>query len=133
MIFYKFAPLIVFAIASYYLLGVTFFNTSESSQKVSKELQTNITYHDTETSISNLTKNSVLIAWQSQEKEVGSIEYGVIPNVYYTSKSEFDPKNIHKIKLESLNECTKYYYHVSSASVLFDKENDHFTTLCDTK
>ena len=82
------------------------------------------TYVDSEPSIKNKTNSSITIEWQSQEKEIGSIQYGLIQYTYYTSKSELGPTNTHEITLEHLSECTKYYYHISSASMLFDKEED---------
>ena len=95
------------------------------------KVMTDTKYEDTEHSLLELSKDSVTIQWESQDKEIGAIEYGMIKGTYYKSKTDIEATHTHSITLDTLKECTKYYFHVSSKSMLFDKENSHFTTLCD--
>ena len=118
---------IIFAIV---LLIALFFTINNNFNKNNKTIN-EIIYTDTEQYISKKTENSIIIKWQSQEKEVGSVQYGIMENLYYISKTDIEETNVHKIKLDSLQECTKYYYHINSASMIFDVENSSFTTLCD--
>ena len=118
---------IIFAIV---LLIALFFTINNNLNKNNKTIN-EIIYTDTEQYISNKTKNSIIIKWQSQEKEVGSIQYGIMKDIYYKSTTDIEATNIHEIKLDFLQKCTKYYYHISSASMIFDVENSSFTTLCD--
>ncbi len=89
-------------------------------------------HKDTEHQVTSITKDSAIIRWESQSKERSNIEYGIMQNVYYKSTAETDATHTHKIKLDFLEECTKYYYHVSSETMLFDNEKSYFTTLCDS-
>lgn len=118
---------IIFAIL---LLIALFFTVNNNLNKNNKAFN-EIVYTDTEQYISNKTKNSVIIKWQSQEKEVGSIQYGIMKDIYYKSRTDTQATNIHEIELDFLQECTKYYYHISSKSMIFDEEHSSFTTLCD--
>ena len=90
-----------------------------------------IIYEDSEPRITNVQKHSVTLQWQSQEKEIGAIEYGIMKEIYYKSRTDIQATHNHEILLDFLDECTKYYYHISSESMIFDNENNSFTTLCD--
>ena len=111
-------------------VAIVLYNIATSIQKTASPYLKNSIYEDSEHHITSLKKDSAIIEWKSQEKELGSVEYGIIKDTYYKSRSDTEATHSHSIKLDFLQECTTYYYHVSSASMLFEKEDAHFNTLC---
>jgi len=79
------------------------------------------------------TQNSITIKWQSPEFEVGSIEYGLFPDALDKTLADAKKTKKHSITISDLNECTKYYYKVSSNSMSIDNEDRSFRTLCKEK
>ncbi|MDA3908966.1 MAG: metallophosphoesterase family protein [Sulfurimonas sp.] len=76
------------------------------------------------------TQNSITVKWQSNEFEVGSLEYGFFSDALNKSIKDKKKTKKHSITISGLNECTKYYYKVNSDSLAIDNENRSFTTLC---
>jgi len=76
------------------------------------------------------TKNSITIKWQTPEQEIGKVAYGLTKenqNHILMEKSLVDK---HSITIPKLQECTKYYYSVSSTSLEISNKQRTFTTLC---
>ncbi len=76
------------------------------------------------------TKDSITIKWQSPKEEIGEVKYGFFSDKL--DKSIFDKEAVdkHSLKITNLQECTKYFYSVSSESMEIDNENRSFSTLC---
>ena len=79
------------------------------------------------------TQDSITIKWQSPEFEVGSVEYGFFSDALDKILVDAKKTKKHSITISGLNECTKYYYKVSSSSMSIDNEDRSFKTLCKTK
>jgi hypothetical protein len=78
------------------------------------------------------TKESVTIKWQTPKEEIGVIKYGLSKDTLHETVSQKELSKKHAITLTNLQECTKYFYHVSSQSLNIDNEERSFTTLCDS-
>lgn len=79
------------------------------------------------------TQDSITIKWNSPEFEVGSIEYGFFPDLLDKTLVDARKTKKHSITISGLNECTKYYYKVSSSSMSIDNVDRSFKTLCKAK
>lgn len=79
------------------------------------------------------TQDSITIKWQSPKFEVGSLDYGFFPDSLDKSIKDAKKTKKHSITITGLNECTKYYYRVSSDSMSIDNEDRSFKTLCKSK
>ncbi len=75
------------------------------------------------------TQNSITIKWQTPKFEIGEVEYGFFYDTLDKSIKTKKTKK-HSVTISNLNECTKYYYKVSSDSLQIDNENRSFKTLC---
>lgn len=76
------------------------------------------------------TQNSITVKWQSNEFEVGSLDYGFFSDSLSKSIQDKKKTKKHSITISGLNECTKYYYRVNSDSLEIDNEDRSFKTLC---
>ncbi|WP_373035463.1 purple acid phosphatase family protein [Sulfurimonas sp.] len=76
------------------------------------------------------TQNSITLKWQTPEFEVGKVEYGFFSDTIDKEINDTKKTKKHSITISNLNECTKYYYKVSSGSLKIDNENRSFKTLC---
>ncbi|EDZ62675.1 metallophosphoesterase [Sulfurimonas gotlandica GD1] len=76
------------------------------------------------------TQDAITIKWQTPEFEVGSLEYGFFSDSMNTKIRDKKQTKKHSITISGLNECTKYYYKVSSDSLDIDNEDRSFKTLC---
>jgi predicted phosphodiesterase len=76
------------------------------------------------------TQNSITLKWQTPEFEIGKVEYGFFPDTFDKNINETKKIKKHSVTISNLNECTKYYYRVSSDSLKIDNENRSFKTLC---
>ncbi|EQB40524.1 hypothetical protein M947_01615 [Sulfurimonas hongkongensis] len=79
------------------------------------------------------TQDSITIKWHTPEFEVGSIEYGFFSDSLDNTLKDAKKTKKHSITISGLNECTKYYYKVLSASMSIDNEDRSFRTLCKEK
>lgn len=79
------------------------------------------------------TQNSITIKWQSSEFEVGSVEYGLFPDSFEQILVDAKKTKKHSFTISGLNECTRYYYKISSDSIFIDNEDRSFKTLCKKK
>ncbi|NOR58978.1 MAG: serine/threonine protein phosphatase [Sulfurimonas sp.] len=76
------------------------------------------------------TQNSITVKWQSDEFEVGSLDYGFFSDSLSKNIKDEKKTKKHSITVSGLNECTKYYYKVNSDSLEIDNEDRSFKTLC---
>ena len=76
------------------------------------------------------TQNSITIKCHSNKFEEGTLEYGFFPDTLDKAKHENKKAKKHSLTIDGLNECTKYYYKVSSGSLEIDNEDRSFKTLC---
>jgi hypothetical protein len=77
------------------------------------------------------TKNSITIKWQSAKEEIGSVAYGLTPTTLTNVRMEERASDKHALTLTNLQECTKYYYSVTSPSLKIDNKGRSFSTLCE--
>jgi acid phosphatase type 7 len=77
------------------------------------------------------TKNSITIKWQTSNKEIGNVSYGVSPETLTNTRLENISTDKHSITLTKLKECTKYYYSITSSSDMIDNKGRSFSTLCE--
>ena len=73
------------------------------------------------------TLNSIMIKWQSPKHEIGCVQYGKKEPLKKVCEEE--ATNKHQLRLEGLEEATRYRYSVESDSLKIDNENRFFTTL----
>ncbi|MFT7005441.1 MAG: hypothetical protein ACJAWW_002816, partial [Sulfurimonas sp.] len=66
------------------------------------------------------TQNSITIKWHSNKFEEGTIEYGFFPDTLDKAQHENKKAKKHSLTISGLNDCTKYYYKVSSGSLEID-------------
>lgn len=78
------------------------------------------------------TANSITIKWQTSEKETGQVAYGLSPENLNHILMENITSDKHSITIPKLQECTKYFYSVSSSSLNIDNKGRSFSTLCDS-
>jgi len=78
------------------------------------------------------TKNSVTLKWQTPEDEIGSLAYGLSPSRLTNVLFEESKTDKHLIKIPKLQECTQYFYSVTSESLKIDNEGRSFTTFCES-
>lgn len=76
------------------------------------------------------TQNSISVKWQTQEEELGKIAFGLTPNNLANVRMEQVFGKKHSITIPKLQECTKYFYSVTSSSLKIDNKERSFTTLC---
>ena len=76
------------------------------------------------------TNNSMTIKWQTPEQEIGKVAYGLTPKNLNHILMETSLSDKHSITIPKLQECTKYFYSVSSSSLNIDNEGRSFKTLC---
>ena len=76
------------------------------------------------------TQSSITVKWQSNEFEVGSLDYGFFSDSLSKNIKDEKKTKKHSITISELNECTKYYYKVNSDSLEIDNEDRSFKTLC---
>ncbi len=76
------------------------------------------------------TQNSMTIKWQSNEYEIGKVEYGFFEDTLDKNIIDAKETNKHSITILGLNECTKYYYKVISKTLEIDNTHRSFKTLC---
>jgi len=76
------------------------------------------------------TKNSMTIKWQTPEEEIGKVAYGRSKENLNNVLMEPAFVDKHSITIPKLQECTKYFYSVSSNSLEISNTNRTFTTLC---
>jgi predicted phosphodiesterase len=79
------------------------------------------------------TQNSINIKWQTPQNEIGKVAYGLHPNNLNHVLMENLSSKSHSIIIPKLQECTKYFYSVSSSSLKIDNEGRSFSTLCKHK
>lgn len=60
------------------------------------------------------TETTVLIAWQTQNPETGTISWGSSPTSLSNSQSDITPSNNHDFTLTGLQPNTQYYYEISN-------------------
>lgn len=86
-------------------------------------------YVDRQPYLQMQTQESVVVKWQTPEKEIGCVTYGH----FERSKKECESEatRYHRIALSGLQKATEYLYGVESASLEIDNEGRHFTTLSD--
>ncbi len=77
------------------------------------------------------TKNSITIKWQTPKTEIGSVAYGLTPESMTNVRLEEKASDKHSLTLTKLQECTKYYYSVSSSSLKIKNKGRSFSTLCE--
>lgn len=76
------------------------------------------------------TQNSITLKWQTPKKEIGSVAYGLSPDTLTNVLFEESVTDKHRITIPKLQECTKYFYSVSSSSLEIDNKGRSFTTFC---
>jgi hypothetical protein len=76
------------------------------------------------------TSHSVTLKWQTPQKEIGTLSYGLSASSLDTNISEPNIVDKHALTLSNLKECTQYFYAVHSSSLVIDNNNRSFTTLC---
>ena len=76
------------------------------------------------------TQNSITLKWQTPKEEIGSVSYGLTPKKLEHTLHEKTQTDTHRITIEKLQECTRYFYALSSASMNINNEGRSFTTLC---
>jgi hypothetical protein len=77
------------------------------------------------------TKESITLKWQSSKEEIGTVAYGSSPEALTNVRMEESATNKHSLTLAKLEECTKYYYSVTSPSLKIDNNERSFSTLCE--
>jgi len=86
-------------------------------------------YVDRQPYLQNQTQESVVIKWQTPEKETGCVLYGHFE--LSKKECETDTSRYHRIEIKGLQKTTEYLYSVESASLSIDNDDRHFTTLND--
>ena len=76
------------------------------------------------------TPNSITIKWQTPKKEIGKVAYGLTPKNLNHVLMENISSDKHSLTIPKLQECTQYFYSVSSSSLDIDNKGRSFTTLC---
>ncbi len=86
-------------------------------------------YVDRQPYLQNQTQESVVIKWQTPEKEIGCVLYGH----FELSKKECETEasKYHRVVLRGLQKATEYFYKVESKSLTIDNTDRHFKTLND--
>ncbi|MBU1642480.1 metallophosphoesterase family protein [bacterium] len=75
------------------------------------------------------TQESVVLMWQTPEKEKGCVRYG--KEALSQTRCEETPEKNHRIELGGLQKATTYLYSVDAKSLKIDNEDRYFTTLND--
>lgn len=75
------------------------------------------------------TQNSVMLKWQTPEKEIGCVTYGDGEQQKRICEEENTKK--HQLSVTGLRPSTRYPYAVESTSLQIDNEGRFFTTLSD--
>ena len=76
------------------------------------------------------TQNSIRVKWQTDEAEIGEVNYSTTEGKLSQNIQEKEATNKHSVTLTNLKECTKYYYSVDSKSLDIDNKGRSFSTLC---
>jgi len=76
------------------------------------------------------TPNSITIKWQTPKAEIGALAYGFSQNNLNHVLLEESSSDKHSITIPKLQECTKYFYSITSLSMNIDNEGRSFSTLC---
>ena len=76
------------------------------------------------------TQNSITIKWQTPKNEIGEVNYGFFSDNLDSKLKEKNAVDKHSITINNLQECTKYFYWVTSDSMSIDNKNRSFSTLC---
>ncbi|MDD3060688.1 MAG: metallophosphoesterase family protein [Sulfurimonas sp.] len=76
------------------------------------------------------TPNAVTFKWQTPEKEIGTLSYGLSSTTLDTKLSENAADKKHSLTLSNLKECTKYFYSLTSSSLKIDNTDRSFITPC---
>lgn len=118
-VFFKKTLLFIFVLASIYGVGRLGVVTYDSYVFVPREPYTVMQ-----------TQNSITIKWQSNEFEIGSLDYGFFPDSLSKNIKDKKKTKKHSITISNLSECSKYYYRVNSDSLDIDNEDRSFKTLC---
>ncbi len=86
-------------------------------------------YVDRQPYLQKQTQNSVVVKWQTPNKEIGCVRYGEDDLVQKQCGEEAD--RYHRVELTGLKKATTYRYSVEATSLTIDNSDRYFTTLND--
>lgn len=77
------------------------------------------------------TQSSITLKWQTPKKEIGAVAYGLSPTTLNHVLLEEIQTDTHRLTIPKLQECTQYFYSITSLSMEIDNKGRSFTTLCE--
>lgn len=86
-------------------------------------------YVDRHPYLQKQTQNSVVVKWQTPEKEKGCVLYG--QSALLQKECEEEATRYHRVELSGLKKATEYLYEVESSSLKIDNSGRRFKTLND--